>query len=141
MSAAFVWMYNHFSHPTYPNKEEFKIGFTEDVSRAYRALSMMVRSYGFEARGLSPLSYDEAYARVLVAEAHNNTANQILIAGTAGLLLAPVAEAGYVYVMTNPVKSYLFMDAALTANPTVSQMSTSTGQLGQAVGWIIRQLQ
>ena len=31
--------------------------------------------------------------------------NQAMIAGAAGLLLAPVAEAGYVYAMANPLKT------------------------------------
>jgi len=40
VSAAFVHMYNHISHPTYPSKENFIEGFSKDVSRAYRALSI-----------------------------------------------------------------------------------------------------
>ena len=68
VSAAFVHMYNAMSHPTYPSKENFIEGFTKDVSRAFRALSLMVRSQGFEARGLPSLSYSQAYDIVLAQE-------------------------------------------------------------------------
>lgn len=46
-------------------------GFSEDVSRAYRALSLVARSQGFGTRGLSSLSYSQAYDRVLATEMIN----------------------------------------------------------------------
>jgi hypothetical protein len=105
VSAAFVHMYNAMAHSTYPSKENFIEGFTKDVSRAYRALSMMVRSQSFGARGLSSLSYGQAYDRVLRIEAMNDTmgvALGSLALGGAGSL---VARAGYSFAMTNPVQT------------------------------------
>jgi len=95
VSAAFVHMYNAMSHPTYPSKENFIEGFTKDVSRAYRALSMMVRSNGFGARGLSSLSYSQAYDRVLSIEASGNAAAMTL-AGLGLIGIGSVSSSAYV---------------------------------------------
>ena len=128
------------SHVQRGNEE--KTGFSQDVSRAYRALSIMVRSHGFGTRGIPSLSYSEAYDRVLVAEAYNNTANKILIAGAAGLLLAPAAEAGYMYTMANPISSYNFATATLDGGWTASAWGISywSGRAGQMIELITKGL-
>ena len=43
------------------------------------------------------------------------------------------------YVITNPVKTYQFVEAGLNPAVTVAGMSTRAGQFGQVVGWTIRQ--
>ncbi len=102
VSAAFVHMYNAMGHPTYPSKKNFIEGFSEDVSRAYRALSMMVRSQGMGIRGLQPLTYSQAYDRVLIAEAHNDTMTLALFSLAGGFAGGAVLRAGYTYAMANP---------------------------------------
>ena len=130
VSAAFVHMYNAMSHPTYPSKENFIEGFTKDVSRAYRALSLMVRSQGFEARGLPSLSYSQAYDRVLRIEAMNDTMNQVMLSATAGLVLAPVVEAGYAYVMMNPMIAEVSIDFISSALPATAPATSYAGAAG-----------
>ena len=142
VSAAFVHMYNAMAHPTYPSKEHFITGFTKDVSRAYRALSMIVRSNGFAARGLPSLSYSQAYDRVLRIEAMNDTIGSVLIAGTAGLVLAPVAEAGYMYAMANPfsvmtgvgIADNLFMGGT----PATNLYEQAASILHESNPWVIK---
>jgi len=71
--------------------------------REGRALAMMERSKVISGIkfGMN-LTYDEAMSRVLRIEGNNDTMGRVLIAGVGGLVLAPFAEAGYMYAMVNP---------------------------------------
>ena len=139
VSGAFVHMFNAEAYA-----RNFIRGFTKDVSRAYRALSMMSRSQsdGYASRGLPSLSYSQAYDRVLRIEAMNDTIGQVMIAGAGGLLLAPVAEAGYAYAMVNPVSTYNFSVGALDAGWSQAALGLRSlaGGAGEVMELIIKGL-
>ncbi len=140
VTGAFVHMYNAMGH-TYPSKKEMIDGSnTQEQGRVRRALNMLSRSERAGVRGISSLSYSEAYSRVMGIERMNDNIGRGLISGAVGLLLAPFVEAGYTYTMVNPVSSYNFAVAALDGGYSAQALGLFTwgGRIGQGISWLLK---
>ena len=100
ISGAFVHMFNAEA------MKFIRIRNLTERLRQSRALAMMQRlQQASFIRGVPSIGYAEAYDRILQQEAFNDTMNRVLIAGAGGLLMTPVAEAGYALAMSYPLET------------------------------------
>jgi len=60
----------------------------------------------------------------------NDTMNQVMLSATAGLVLAPVVEAGYAYVMMNPMIAEVSIDFISSALPATAPATSYAGAAG-----------
>jgi len=137
VTGAFVHLFNT-EMTTYPSKENLIKDFTKNISRAYRALSMMVRSQGMGMRGLQPLSYSQAYDRVLNIESMNDTIGIVLIGGASLLTgeAALMAVGRFGMVTANGYEATLFTRGITSPIPTL----TTPNSWHEITGFVIRQV-
>jgi len=110
-------------------------GLTGGISKVYDRRDEILSDAG---KGLKGLAKNAPRA---VQNAHP-AAKAVLVASGAQVILGGIygAEAAYYNAMANPRTVFQFTEAALNPAVTVPAMSTRAGQLGQAVGWTIRQV-
>jgi len=131
MSSAFVVLFNHYQSDAEATKAEMEKNGRTDLRIAHGKGEKGY--YVTDSRGFKYMSDTPELQRSLESL-------KVGLAIPATIAGGGVMRVGYGYVMANPVRTYQFLDAALTGVPSVSQMSTAAGQYGQAVGWILRQL-
>ena len=115
---------------TPPNHSQLDSRVDAMINRRERAIEA--------GRGLPPITRKEALERVKNQQENSDTLCMAIGSLAFGGVVGTGAKAGYGLLMRNPVKTFEFVDAALTALPTVKHISTAAGRAGQAAGWIMR---
>jgi len=95
----------------------------------------MVRSQGMGIRGFQPLTYSQAYDRVLSAEAKNEMWNDVLITGATVLTGGAVLRVGYQAMMRNPAMVQSGVDFIGSYFPTGAPSVSWAGYGGASAGY------
>ena len=89
------------------------------------------------------MSLSQAYQITYAIDRLDNMVGQTALSLVGGAALAPVAEAGYLRAMRNPISAYNYTTAAMDGGWSASAMGITTraGRLGQITEWILKQWQ